>query len=174
MRSLMKSLASQELSHGLMARPPWRSARPSAVVCLALAACAMPVAAQTTYTWTGDKSNNWDVNANWTGAPGFPDDPTHSILFDDSPTRFSVDLRGGDRDVGNIRFSGIGENDYYYNARTCGDANPSGQRAGPPTRESQCVAPVSRAGGVAGESMQWPMNRNRLSAGKLWIAWGSS
>lgn len=41
------------------------------------------------------------------GEPGFPDDSADNVEFDNSAAIFEVDLRGGDRDVGNMRFSNV-------------------------------------------------------------------
>lgn len=87
---------------------------------IAFAAFVVPVSAQNTYTWTGQNTNNWDANANWTGASGWPDAPSDNVRFDANANRFSVDLRGGDRDVGNVQFASIGNNDYTFESNTGG------------------------------------------------------
>jgi len=81
---------------------------------------ALPAGALAQYTWTGNNNNNWDNNSNWTGQSGYPDDPADNVVFTDSPNRFSVDLRGGDRDVGNMSFSAIGANHYSFESNNGG------------------------------------------------------
>jgi autotransporter-associated beta strand protein/T5SS/PEP-CTERM-associated repeat protein len=66
-------------------------------------AAAAPALSQTTYTWDGSQNNNWDNGTNWSPS-GWPDDPDDDVVFDDTADRFDVDLRGGDRDVGDMTF----------------------------------------------------------------------
>lgn len=75
--------------------------------------------AQTTYTWTGDNTNNWDANANWTGAPGWPDDPSVYAYFSLNGHHRNVDLRGGDRSVGKILTS-LNGTDYSFDSNNGG------------------------------------------------------
>lgn len=85
-----------------------------------LALIATLSASASQWTWTGDTNNNWDANANWSGTPGFPDGVTDDVLFPRSPSRFDIDLRGGDRDVRHISFEDLGGNTYSFQSNTDG------------------------------------------------------
>lgn len=76
---------------------------PAAVVgVFLLAAFAAPVAAQTTYRWTGNNNNNWDNAGNWGNASGYPNGVNHHAQFDSQYFGNNddvIDTRGGTFDV---------------------------------------------------------------------------
>lgn len=56
-----------------------------------------------TFTWQGDRNNNWGNERNWSQDPGSGDVPNQSsdnVIFNDTADRFSVDANGNIRDIG--------------------------------------------------------------------------